>query len=395
MAYNLADAFQSANVLKEVVKSNLEFQKHVNRSRSQSRSCGRSRAKSCARSKSRARSRSRGRSKSHVRGKSRVRSKSRAHSRSRSHSRSKKKSHVRSKSRVRRSKSRSSSGEKSHGTDKKRKRSPNHSCISINNLTENSLFEGLKLVMNSKEMEERLPTLKDAILTIQASDESKKVESFQDEHRHQQHDSQENSISLENDSMLLPHDRVGSDFSWLQVQSQEDSTVRKADELEDEESFLYGNEEVEGKQANKSSKITSTTIFTAFSQIGEHVKPQEMDSLALGSQQQQPLQMTSSSLVSSNLDSSECEKIKNILESLGTADISEIVVKMQGQKEGKHMFPALLGSDPTAAGLVMPGLSDPNVRQALESLQSLIKGEYPVLNERFNLITQLVQLQFF
>ncbi|XP_051279075.1 transcription initiation factor TFIID subunit 1 isoform X2 [Dicentrarchus labrax] len=373
MAYNLADAFQSAKVLKEVVKSDLAFQKHVNRSRSQSRSRGRSQAKNCARSKSHARSRSRGRSKSRARGKSRVRSKSRAHSRSRSHSRSKKRSHVRSKSRVRRSKSRSSSGEKSHGTDKKRKRSPNHSCISINNLTENSLLEGLKLVMNSKEMEERLPTLKDAILTIQASDESKKVESFPDEHRHQQHVSRENSISLENDSMLLPHDRVGSDFSWLQVQSQEDSTVRKADELEDEESFLYGNEDVEGKQANKSSKIKRTTIFTEFSQIGEHAKPQEMDSLALGSQQQQPLQMTSSSLVSSNLDSSECEKIKNILESLGTADISEIVVKMQGQKEGKHMFPALLGSDPTATGLVMPALSDPNVRQALESLQSLIK----------------------
>ncbi len=31
----------------------------------------------------------------------------------------------------------------------------------------NSLLEGLKLVMNSRELEERLPTLKDAILTIQ------------------------------------------------------------------------------------------------------------------------------------------------------------------------------------------------------------------------------------
>lgn len=30
-----------------------------------------------------------------------------------------------------------------------------------------SLLEGLKLVMNSKELEDRLPTLKDAILTIQ------------------------------------------------------------------------------------------------------------------------------------------------------------------------------------------------------------------------------------
>lgn len=172
MAYNLADAFKSANVLKEALRSDPEFQKHVTRSKSRSRSRGRSRgksrAKSRARSKSRPRSRSRGRSKSRVRGKSRMRSKSRARSRSQSRS---KKGPVRSKSRVRRSKSRSSSGEKSHNKDKKRKRTTNHSWSSSfgnsNNLTGNSLLQGLKLVMNSKEVEERLPTLKDAILTIQ------------------------------------------------------------------------------------------------------------------------------------------------------------------------------------------------------------------------------------
>ncbi|XP_073337807.1 uncharacterized protein [Pagrus major] len=391
MAYNLADAFQSASFLKEAVKSDPEFQKHVTRSKSRSqsrsrgKSRGRSRAKSRARSKSRVRSRSRGRSKSRARCKSRARSKSRTRSLGRSHSRSKK-CQVRSKSRVRRSKTRSSSGEKSHGKDKKRKRSPSYSYSSSNHLTGNSLLEGLKLVMNSKELEERLPTLKDAILTIQASDETKKVEYVPDEPRHQQHYSLDNSTSLENDSMLLPHDRVGSDFSWLQAQSQEDSTVQKADELEDEESFLYGNEDIGEKQANNSS----ATLFAALSQIGEHDKPQEMDSLALGSQQhhqnkfiyssfrdlidlKQPLQMNSSSLTSANLDNSECEKIKNILKSLGTADISEIMSKMQGQ-EAKQLSPALLISDSTAASLALPALSDPKVRQSLESLQSLIKA---------------------
>lgn len=233
------------------------------------------------------------------------------------------------------------------------------------------------------------------ISSVQASDESKKVERVPDEHRHQQHDSEENS-SLENDSMLLPHDRVGSDFSWLQAQSQEDSTVLKADELEDEESFLYGNEDVAGKPANSSS----TALFSAFSQSGEHATLQEKESLASGSQQhqnksvldlKQPLQMTSSSFASANLSSSECEKIKNILKSLGTTDISDIMVKMQGQKEGKQLSPAPLSSNPTA-GLVLPALSDPNVRQALESLQSLIKGENPVLNDRFNLPIQIVNL---
>ncbi|XP_023254163.1 uncharacterized protein LOC111656217 [Seriola lalandi dorsalis] len=264
------------------------------------------------------------------------------------------------------------------------------SSVSSNNMAGKSLLKGLKLVLNSKELDERLPTLKDAILTIQASDERKKVQSGLDKNRPQQHDSKENSVSPENDSMLLPHDRVGSDFSWLQVQSQEDSKVRRADELDDEESFLYGSEDTGGKQDNKSS----SNLFSSFSQIGKHCKLQETDVSALCSQQhhqtkstfsssgdrldlKHPLQMTSSSLASANLDSSECEKIKSILKSLGTADISEIMLKMQGQKEEKQLSPTLPRSDPTAASLAVSAVNNPNVRHALESLQSLIKGEDP------------------
>ncbi len=233
---------------------------------------------------------------------------------------------------------------------------------------------------------------------MQASDENKKVQCVPDEHSQKHCDSQDNSVSLENDSMLLPHDRVGSDFSWLQANSQEDSTVRKADELEDEESFLYGNTDIGDKQVNESS----TPLFTFFSQIGKHTKLQELDTAALGSQHhhlnkselsssgnlldpKQPLQIMSSSLASSSLGSSEGEKIKNILKSLGTADISEIMVKMQNQKE-KQLPSARPESEPTAAHLALPALSDPNVRQALESLQSLIKGENTILLERSHFI---------
>lgn len=229
------------------------------------------------------------------------------------------------------------------------------------------------------------------LCSVQGSDESKKVVCAPDQYRHQQHDSQENLTSLENDSMLLPHDRVGSDFSWLQVHSQENSTIQKADELEDEESFLYGNEDTGGNEASK----CSATLFPAFFQIGEHAKLKEKDVSAFCSQQYyqnkssfgnvQPLQMTSLSLASASLDSSEYEKIKSILKSVGTADMGEIMVKMQGQS------PALLGSVP-ATNLTMPALSNPNVRQALESLQSLIKGENPILNEGFYLNFNLVEL---
>ncbi|XP_010779587.1 zinc finger protein 318-like [Notothenia coriiceps] len=175
--------------------------------------------------------------------------------------------------------------------------------------------------------------------------------------------------------MLLPHDRVGSDFSWLQAQSQQESAVLKAEELEDEESFLYGNEDTGEKKTNKSS----TTLFAAY-------KPQGMDSS--GSQQNKPifssfgdmldlkqtLQRTSSSVASASLDSSECEKIKNILKSLDTVDVGKIMGKMQGQKVEKQRSPAPSSSEQTAAALTLPELGNPNVRQALQSLQSLIKA---------------------
>lgn len=224
------------------------------------------------------------------------------------------------------------------------------------------------------------------LYSVQASDESKKPVCVLDEYKHQQHDSQDNLTSLENDTMLLPHDRVGSDFSWLQSHSQEEFTVQKADEFEDEESFLYGKEDTRGNEANNSF----TTPFPAFPQIGEHAKLQEKDMSAVCSQQyyqnksgfgnmlgqEQPFQITSLSLASASLDSCEYEKMRNILKSVGTADIGEIMVKMQGQS------PALLGSMPTA-NMTIPALNNPNVRQALESLQSLIKGENPILNITF------------
>ena len=243
--------------------------------------------------------------------------------------------------------------------------------------------------------------------SVQASDEIKKVQCVPDECRHQQHYSQENSVSLENESVLLPHDRVGSDFSWLYVQSKEDSIARKTDELDDEESFLYGIEDTGGKV-----DTSSTTLFAGFSQTGENSKLLEMDASALCHQQhhqtksifssfgdlldlKQPLQITSPSLTSVNLESREYEKINNILKSLGTADIHKVMLKMEGQKE-KLLSPELLSSDSNTVSLALPVMNNPDVRQALESLQSLIKGENPVLNERFNLIKlQIIGIIFF
>lgn len=227
---------------------------------------------------------------------------------------------------------------------------------------------------------------------LQASDGSKKAQRVADEYKPQKHDG-EDLASQENDSVLLPHERVGGDFSWLQGRSQEDLTVQRAKELDDEESFLYGSEETGGKQDNKSP----ANLFAAFSQIGKTLHRQEADVLAPHSQshhhqtkstltrsgdkldwnQVQPPQATASTLSSPNLDSSECEKIKRILKSLGTADISDIVAKVQGQRAEKQQSPVLPSPEPTAASLALSAVNNPKVRHALESLQSLIKGEDP------------------
>lgn len=211
-----------------------------------------------------------------------------------------------------------------------------------------------------------------------------------------QYDRLEDS-TLENDSMLLPHDRVGNDFSWLQAQSQEEPLVKKTAEFDDEESFLYGNEDTGEKQSN-----SSTALFAAYSQNREHNPQYNKTDVALNSQQhhqsktvfsnyrdpldsKQPPQIGYSGFTSANLDSSECEKIKHILKSLGTADISEIM----GQKEVKQpSLSQLSGSETAAAALGLPALSNPNVRQALESLQSLIKGKNLVLNKNFKFLIQ-------
>lgn len=210
--------------------------------------------------------------------------------------------------------------------------------------------------MSSQDLEDHLPSLKDIILTIKTPDEGKKVECVSNEPTHMEHDSQDSLSMLEKESMLLPHERVGGDFSWLQGQSQEDAAYQKANELEDEESFLYGNEPA--SQINEKAKLQkeSSSLST---RCGHLLDPN------------QSLQLASSTLVHSNLDNMEYEKIKTILKSLGSS--SEIKVKTQGQNE-QESSPTLVNSDKAAATLALPALNNPNVRQALESLQSLIKA---------------------
>lgn len=178
--------------------------------------------------------------------------------------------------------------------------------------------------------------------STQSSHEINKVEHVLEMHV-SQHESLTTSPSLENDSMLLPHERVVSDFSWLQEKSQEEISILKAREFEEEESFLYGTE-------------TSSLL-------GDRAK--------LLVDTKQPHQMALSTFASANLDKMECEKIKNILNSLSeTSDKGKMMVQTRRQNEGREAFPAVLTSD-----TAMATLNNPNVQKALESLQSMIKGK--------------------
>ncbi|KAJ0004837.1 hypothetical protein NQD34_011051 [Periophthalmus magnuspinnatus] len=322
------------------------------------------------------RSRSRGRARSRARSKSRARSRS-----SRSASRSRKKSRAKSRSR----KSRSRSSERSHHKDKKKK-SPTSNHKSSHSSSggggegglvtvkeekglnvecgaavsaENSLLEGLKKVINSKELEHK--KLKDNIHSAQPVAPLKSAlksvlkpmlktapapaptpghpflpgHPLPSGHPSTHGPAWEGSIFSmfsDNDS-LLPHERSGSDFSWIQTQSAEDLVKLKANEVEDEESFLYGNDELSNSAAN----IANTASAPQYP--------------APSSSQSYPI-----------LNTAEFDKIKNILKSVGS--------NSEGAKV-KHTVPPAV-SEPAA--FTLPALCNPNVRQALESLQSLIKA---------------------
>lgn len=227
---------------------------------------------------------------------------------------------------------------------------------------ENSLIEGLKMVIHSRGLENKMPVLKDTILTAQQV-EAPRLPPTVPEHRPlksalkpalkpaaltapipapltvyttttaqgsaQGHAPDNALLSMfsDNDS-LLPHERGGSDFSWIQTQTQEDFLKQKATEVEDEESFLYGNDE---PTSSHSATSHPTSLPPSYS--------------------------------CPRLDGAEFDKIKNILKSI-SANSTEAKAKPQ--------VTAPPADCNTAHAL--PALNNPNVRQALESLQSLIKA---------------------
>lgn len=133
---------------------------------------------------------------------------------------------------------------------------------------------------------------------------------------------QQETSATGDDLIILPHDRVGSDFSWLQAPTQKKPGVQKDDGFEAEESFLYGNKDTAKASSRSSETFCSEkrgrTSTAAFDSEQHHTRS------GLSDLQNVQKHLQGASMVASDLlDSGECEKIKSILKCLGSAEEPE------------------------------------------------------------------------
>ncbi|KAI4903933.1 hypothetical protein NFI96_009405 [Prochilodus magdalenae] len=366
------------------------------RARSRARSKSRHRSRSRSRGKSRARSRSRGRSRAKSRAKSRPRSKSRSRSRSRGKSRTRAKSRARSRSRshgknVTRSKSQPRL-ESSKDLQWNAKEHSGTSSITKVNLLDGAvpdLFQGLKQVLQSKELEKHLSVVKGALLRnqqipddVRLMQESSQpvMETFQKLPEQPQHRYNPEMLVGFNQSGLLPHERVGGyATSFPRILSWDDPSLQPPvkplfPSVEDEEEFLYGDEEgrtkpqavtvplaqsrpvqspVEMMTSSAVSPYLTKTLHSQNSNLPEpkpHAVPSKL-----------PLPTTDTA---AKVTPEDCEKVKNLLKTIGLnlsmTDISKMAARLK-QKQVEQR-----GTSP-ASGLVL-------LKPALEALQALSKA---------------------
>ena len=207
---------------------------------------------------------------------------------------------------------------------------------------------------------------------------------------------QEDQVSPEQDSMLLPHERVGNDFSWLHSSGPELSNQRQTDDLEDEESFLYGDvpERPSAAQVSqtgqratnqyaptKSSPIVSQQQYQhnpMFNNLDElfNLKPHlQVASQGASAAAVKPEPLAREEPSSCTPEMKDCEKLQGILKNMGlnlaTVDISKLFVKVEEKEHSPASGPE---SVPEQTTPLFPAFDGTNARQALETLQSLIKG---------------------
>ncbi|XP_072546071.1 uncharacterized protein [Salminus brasiliensis] len=368
-------------------------EKHSNM-RSKSRARSRGRSKSRHRSRSRSRGKSRARSRSQGRSRAKSRAKSRARSRSRSRSRSRGKSRTRAKSRARshdRAEARSKSQPRVHSGKDSQWTAKDPSGINSSSSSRTSqadsagpdLFQGLKQVLQSKELEKHLSVVKGALLWNQIPNEARETRESQPavgsycglpDLAQNLYDPEMPTGSSQ--TGLLPHERVGEGANsfprilFWNDPSQQPEVKPMFPNIEDEEEFLYGEEEGRAKpQAVTVPLAQSRPLQSPVDSISSSAQsPYLTKSLLSQTSRHQELkvqataskQPTDSSMVAPE----DCEKVKNMLKTIGLNLSMTDVSKMAARLKQKQVEQS--GTSP-AAGLSL-------LKPALEALQVLSKA---------------------
>ncbi|KAF4102162.1 zinc finger protein 318 [Onychostoma macrolepis] len=332
------------------------------RPRSRSRSRGRSQGRSRARSRGKSRARSKTRSRSRSRGKSRTRAKSRARSRSRSRSHGKSGTHNKSQSRL----SPSQTKQASRGTAEGNHSSSSASSgISLGSSAMPDLFHGLKQILQNKDLDKHLPLVKNALLRSQNTDDTRGMFlSNQYAVRGFQNIEPEASAELCYGSML-PHERAGGDsssfsniLSW-NAPNQQPETKPVFQSVEDEEKFLYGEEE----ERSKPQAVTVPLAQTRSVRSPVHHLSKEHQTHGL----QEPKAHSMSASVppaasgTTKVTPEECEKVRTLLRTIGLnpgmADICKMAARLKEKREEQGTPSSL-----------------PMLKPALEALQALSRA---------------------
>ncbi|XP_016091095.1 serine/arginine repetitive matrix protein 2-like isoform X1 [Sinocyclocheilus grahami] len=331
--------------------------------RSRSRSRGRSRARSRARSRGKSRARSRTRSRSPSRGKSRTRAKSRARSRSRSRSHGKSGTHSKSQSHLSPSQTKHSSRGTAEGS------SSTSSGISLGGSAMPDLFHGLRQILQNKDLDKHLPLVKDALLRNQNTDDTRgmfranqsAVRGF-----HNPEPRLESEISAELCyGSLLPHERAGGDsssfsniLSW-NTPNQQPETKPAFQSVEDEEKFLYGEEEERSKPQAVTVPLAQTRSVR--SPVHHLSKEHQTHSLQEPKAHAVPASVQPAASGTTKVSPEECEKVRTLLRTIGLnpgmADICKMAARLKEKKEEQGM--------PGSFSMLKP---------ALEALQALSRA---------------------
>lgn len=227
------------------------------------------------------------------------------------------------------------------------------------------LVYGLRQILQSKDIEKHLPMVKNALLRNQIVDDSKEtvlgsqpaVTGFQN-----LEPEPETSAGL-NYSSLLPHERAGGNsssfpniLSWNTPNLQPESRP-VIHSVEDEEKFLYGEEEERAKPQAVTVPLAQTRSLR--SPVYHVSKEPQTCSL------QEPKTHTAPSVQpaasgSTKATPEECENVKSLLRAIGLnpspADIYKMAVKLKEKKEEQGVSSSL-----------------PLLKPALEALQALSK----------------------